>query len=90
MKFPTEITEHAIQRFNERYFEGRLSYDEASRRLDAVRCAAVHVEDIPDEDQEIWAGREPGSIVDVLLCCADGVIKTVLPPGSQRPATRRR
>lgn len=87
MKAPTKLTHHAVERFIERYAPG-MRHAEAVQRLHAIRCLATHVEDIPGEDQEIWAGTEPGSGHEILLVVHDGTVRTVLPLGSKKPAWR--
>lgn len=80
---------HAVQRFIERYFasESDISFEEAERRLNAVRCRAEFVEEIPGEGQELWCGHEDGSLVEVLMVVQDGVVRTVL--GTWNPSKRR-
>lgn len=82
---------HSVRRFIERCFPPgtEISFVQAEQRLQAIRCFAEHVEDIPDEGQEIWRGYEEGSVAEVLMVVRDGVVRTVLPPGSRRPASRR-
>lgn len=89
MKAPTKLTEHAVERFMERHITGQVLYEEAERRLNAVRARATHLEDIPDENQEIWVGHEPGSVQEILMVVSDGTVRTVLPLGATRPKWRR-
>lgn len=70
---------HAVRRFIERYFDANstISFEEAERRLHGIRCRATFVEDI-DNGQELWEGREEGSVSGVLMVVKDGVVRTVL------------
>lgn len=87
MKPPTNLTEHAINRFIERHVP-RMSFEDARGVLETIRATAQHVEDLPDEGQEIWRGCDAFS--SVLMVVRDGWVRTVLPPGSERPKGRRR
>lgn len=86
-RHPYTATSHAIGRFVERYPIAGVP-DTAAGRLHQAMRNAIHVEDIPDEGQEIWKGTDNGRTV--LMVVRDGVVKTVLPTGSRRPAHRRR
>lgn len=88
MKAPLLITDHAVERFIERHIPGE-DYVRAVQRLNAIRCQAEHVEDIPGEPgQEIWRGREAGSLVDILMVVKNHLVTTVLPIGATRPNRR--
>ena len=84
---PYSATPHAVARFAERYPVAGVP-DTAESRLRRVMFQAVHVEDILDEGQQIWKSTDNGRTV--LMVVRDGIVKTVLPTGSRRPAHRRR
>lgn len=93
MRAPYKLDDegHAVDRFIERYLRGEwdcVVRGDAECLLESIRANAVHVEDLPDEGQEIWRG--PNGWRDVLLVVRDGVVTTVLPMGATRPAGRRR
>ena len=100
MKAPYKLDDdgHAIDRFIERHLRcdtagmllppSEIERAQARVVLDIIRATAEHVEDITDEGQEIWRGR--GGFRSVLLVVRDGVVRTVLKPGSRRPSSRRR
>lgn len=78
---PTSLDDegHSVQRFIERYLDvsSTISVEEAERRLHGIRCRAEFVENI-DNGQELWKGREEGSVTDVLMVVKDGVVRTVV------------
>jgi hypothetical protein len=91
-KFPYKLDDdgHSVERFIERYYgdDAKPSFEDARALLDEIRALAVFVEHLPDEGQEIWQGR--GAFQSLKMVVKDGVVRTVLPPGAQRPTERRR
>ncbi len=87
MKAPTSFTEHALDRYIERWCPGTKRHEARQVLRFIAVVAAVHVEDLPDEGQEIWRG--PGAFREVLMVVRDGEVTTVLPKGAKRPETRR-
>lgn len=74
---------HSIGRFIERWFPKDKKPDRASAKalLEKMVRWAVYVED--DDDQEIW------QVFDIKLTVKDGIVRTVLPKGAERPEGRR-
>ena len=97
---PTKISDHAIQRFRERWLLGHKNYQPDQWRGDYLSsflhinvARAIRVENIPNEKQSIWRwiGTHLGDIVEVLFVVnADGYVTTFLPPGARKPANRKR
>lgn len=91
MKAPSRYTDHALERFIERW--GPMS--DAKHELHAATVSrAYHIEDVPDEKQSIWGfvvlqGPRKGETA-LMVVSADGTVRTVLPSGSKRPTNRRR
>lgn len=81
---------HAVARFIERHYpdNAKPTTKEATEILDVIRATSVHVEDVPDEGQEIWRGR--GAFHPVKMVVRDGVVTTVLPRDAERPKHRGR
>lgn len=109
MKPPMRLDEHghSLGRFIERWWpwtpaELRLrSPNKKAAALQprlaelkmAVASRAYHIENIPDEDQSIWAwtvcaGPNQGRTA-LMVVSQDGTVRTVLPPEAKRPANRR-
>lgn len=91
MKAPSRFTQHALDRFIERWGPLRNAKDALHM---ATVTGAYHVEDVPDEHQSIWgfvvqSGPRKGEIA-LMVVSADGTVRTVLPPGSKKPANRKR
>ena len=91
---PTRLSAHAIQSFVKRCFppSTQISYEEATRRLHAIRSSATFEDEI-DDGQGLWRGREPGSSADVLLVVKNGLVQAVLTSwhferGSLRDSTK--
>jgi len=87
---PSQFTEHALQRFIERW--GPMADPEEDLRM-ATITRAFPIEEIPDEQQSIWGfvvldGPQKGETA-LMVVSADGTVRTVLPSGSKRPASRR-
>lgn len=88
---PSRYTEHALQRFIERWGP-MLDAEDALHT--ATVTGAYHIEDVPDERQSIWGfvvqgGPRKGEVA-LMVVSADGTVRTVLPSGSRRPEKRRR
>lgn len=91
MKAPMYFTDHALERFIERW--GPMPDPQDVLRM-AVVTGAHHIENVPEEHQSIWgftvlAGPRKGEVA-MMVVSADGYVRTVLPSGSRRPEVRRR
>lgn len=91
LKPPTHYTAHALERFIERWGPMPDAIDELDL---ATFSRAYHVENVPDENQSIWgfvvqSGPRKGEVA-LMVVSANGLVRTVLPSGSRRPAARRR
>ncbi len=82
---PVKVTEHAVERFIERW-EPSMSASAARARLLHYAGLATFKEHPPGEP-EIWEHFLVGG--SILLVVRDGLVETVLPPGAKRPASRR-
>lgn len=91
MMAPCRFTDHALKRFIERWGPLRNAEDELHH---ATVTGAYPIEEVPDENQSIWgfvvqSGPHKGETA-LMVVSADGTVRTVLPSGSKRPASRRR
>jgi hypothetical protein len=84
MKAPHALTDHAIDRYLERWRQD-LSREDATQELRGQLALAVFIEHPPGEDA-IW--RTPCGAL--LVVREDGVVATVLPVGAQRTDRRPR
>lgn len=78
-----DVEGHAVQRFIERCFApgAVIRFEEAERRLNVVRSRAFYVDNI-DNGQQLWRGFDVLLEREVLMVVKDGVVRTVLAPGS--------
>lgn len=84
MMAPTSVSEHAFQRLHQRWGEiFEVPLDELENFIMSALSKAVFVEYERGNDQEFW------QIEGILLVVSGGVVRTILPPGSARPANRR-
>lgn len=95
---PTSVSDHAIDRFMERWGSTTIEPPCIREKYSAVLheiilARASRVEDIPRERQSIW--RYDGKLFEhervelLLVVTASGCVSTVLPPGTKKPAARR-
>lgn len=96
LRSPCSVTDHAIDRFIERWGVMPSTSREHVETLlhERVIARALRFENIEREKQSIWRyvgplPWEPHDVEILMVVRADGFVTTFLPPGSRKPSSRR-